>query len=1049
LDLSSNQAYPGPGAFPIQDNLEQEAATYDTVNGNIYVRGGDANDISVINASTFTNVANIPAPIDNQQTFYVPPVAVDNETGYLYSTNAGVSSNVSIISGVTETVTGSIPVGGSPHGIAFDWRNHDFYVADWGTSNITVFSADTNKTLTSISVGTDPLAVVYDTSANRVFVTNYGSGNVSVINPATNKVVRTLVVKTDPVAITIDTHDDLVDVLDAPGPHDNVSVFAAAGSSPIVTNVSAGPYAYSFAYDPHADRLFVAGGQGNLTAIQQPVETLLRTPISIGTGAADAATVYDPRNGNVIISGYQGGPDGSGNITVINATSIDAIANDSTDDGPYAVVVDPGTGDAYVMNGGTSSLEPNVTVLSEATGLSIASVPLAVYPTGITYDSAQKALYTVDSGGNDVYEVNAASDHVVGVDIGGPHPTSTSISAPVAYDGANGDIYTADGSVPAVEVFSATHTLIATINVGEWPDALAYDNVSKRLFVANNYNGNVSIINTTTNTLNKTSLSVKQFDSLDAIAYDAHSNEVYAADSGGNNITVWGAQNDTKLKTIEVGAYPDSIVVDPQNHTIFVANHNSGNVSVISDTTNKVVEAVSLTDPYILAYDSGTGTIYNAEDFENDIDAFNATTYVTLSGSPLYLGAGGGYYVEGIIYDPATGDLYVSDSTGDALITVGPLPSYPVEFYETGLRQGTFWSVTLNGTLETSFTPTIDFTEFAGTYAYSVGPVPGYFASPTYGGVTVPDSHQPINITFTSEFTPWSPVETLYSVYNDRADLQAAIPDAFTNFMNYTELVHWAAWVVEAGPTADGNYSTLAPFGYWYALMGTYTTRADLQTSIPDAFSNFTNYTHLVHWGAWMMAEGSTADSAYATLAPFGYWYVLMGTYSYRADLVTAFPEAYSNLTNFTELVHWAAWVTAAGSLADSAYVYLHPLGIGYWYVMMATYTDRADLLAAFPDAYSNFASYTALVSWAGAVVNGTYTDSANATLQPYGYYYALVGLVYEHRADLKSSYPSVLTNYASYTGLLGWAKEVVTGAITDKAKSTLLPYATEYETLA
>src|SRR5208282_1273742 len=422
-----------------------------------------------------------------------------------------------------------------------------------------------------------------------------------------------------------------------------------------------------------------------------------------------------------------------------------------------------------------------------------------------------------------------------------------------------------------------------------------------------------------------------------------------------------------------------------QNHTIFVANHNSGNVSVISDTTNKVVEAVSLTDPYILAYDSGTGTIYNAEDFENDIDAFNATTYVTLSGSPLYLGAGGGYYVEGIIYDPATGDLYVSDSTGDALITVGPLPSYPVEFYETGLRQGTFWSVTLNGTLETSFTPTIDFTEFAGTYAYSVGPVPGYFASPTYGGVTVPDSHQPINITFTSEFTPWSPVETLYSVYNDRADLQAAIPDAFTNFTNYTELVHW---------------------------------------------------------GAWMMAEGSTADSAYATLAPFGYWYVLMGTYSYRADLVTAFPQAYSNLTNFTELVHWAAWVTAAGSLADSAYVYLHPLGIGYWYVMMATYTDRADLLAAFPDAYSNFASYTALVSWAGAVVNGTYTDSANATLQPYGYYYALVGLVYEHRADLKSSYPSVLTNYASYTGLLGWAKEVVTGAITDKAKSTLLPYA-------
>ena len=979
LDLSSNQSYAGPGVLPVQDNLEQELATYDAGNGDLYVRGGDTNDISVINASRFTNIANVPAPFDNQQTFYVPPVAVDNQTGFVYVTNAGSSSNVSILSGTSQAVTGAIPVGGSPHGIAFDWRNHDFYVADYGTDNVTVVSATTNTSVKSIPVGTDPLAVAYDSASDRVIVTNYGSANVSVIDPATNVVAKSVKVGTDPIAITVDTVDDLIDVLNSPTTGaTSVSIFAPVSGSPAEANVTVASYAESFAFDPVQDQLFVAGGIGGLTVVQQPGETVRSTTVRIGDGATDSATAYDARDGDVVISAYEGGG-GTGNITVISAASDRAVANVSTNDDPYAVVIDPGTGDAYVVNGGTSSLEPNVTALADTTNVPVASIPLAVNPTGIAYDAAQGSLYAIDSSGNDVYEVNPATDHVAGVDRGGPYPTSTSVSWPVVYDGANGDIYTGDGAVPSVEVFGPSHTLLTTIWVGLYPYAMAYDNVSHLLFVVQDYDGNVSIIDTASNTLLPATLKAGSFGGgLDAIAYDPHSNEVYIANTLNHTVSVWGAVNDTLLRTLVVGATPTSIVVDPDNNTVFVANTGSGNVSVIRDATNTVVRSIPLTDPYLLAYDSGTGSVYNAETGDI-VEAFNATTYVPLSGSPLNLGAGGGYIGEGIAYAPTTGDVYLAGSISDALITVGPVPSYSVEFQELGLRQGTPWSVTLNGSERSSISPIIEFTEYAGSYHFTVGPVPGYTSTPTFGAVTVPDLDQPINITFSSELTSTTPAARLYAVYNDRPDLQAAFPDAFANFTNYTELVTWAGGVV-TDAFSDSNATDLAPFAYWYALFETYNARPDLQGAFPDAYGNLANYSHLVNWAGGVVT-GAFADSADARLSAFGYYYDLIEIYDGRPDLQAAFPDAVSNLTNYTQLVNWAGEVVNS-SFADSSAATLRQFG--YYFALLYIYDGRSDLQAAFPSAFTDGASYASLLAWAENVVSRTFTDSAYSTLVPF-----------------------------------------------------------------
>ena len=79
----------------------------------------------------------------------------------------------------------------------------------------------------------------------------------------------------------------------------------------------------------------------------------------------------------------------------------------------------------------------------------------------------------------------------------------------------------------------------------------------------------------------------------------------------------------------------------------------------------------------------------------------------------------------------------------------GSAPStYSVTFPQSGLPAGTSWSVTLNGQTLSSTTSTITFSEPNGTYAYTVGAVNGYTATPSSGSVTVNGVSQTVAITF-------------------------------------------------------------------------------------------------------------------------------------------------------------------------------------------------------------------------------------------------------------------------------------------------------------
>src|SRR5438093_906153 len=88
------------------------------------------------------------------------------------------SNTVSVISGTTNSVIATVPVGVSPLGVAYG--NGNIYVANYDSSSVSVISSTTNSVIATVPVGTNPLGVAY--GIGHVYVAHYGSTRVYVIS---------------------------------------------------------------------------------------------------------------------------------------------------------------------------------------------------------------------------------------------------------------------------------------------------------------------------------------------------------------------------------------------------------------------------------------------------------------------------------------------------------------------------------------------------------------------------------------------------------------------------------------------------------------------------------------------------------------------------------------------------------------------------------------------------------------------------------------------------------------------------------------------------
>ncbi len=185
----------------------------------------------------------------------------------------------------------------------------------------------------------------------------------------------------------------------------------------------------------------------------------------------------------------------------------------------------------------------------------------------------------------------------------------------------------------------------------------------------------------------------------------------------------------------------------------------------------------------------------------NDFVGDNGATSVY---SPAHIQAYAGYSDSYYFYNDGTGNYwadwhtfsypgvlapyYVGDGNYDEYPLAAPAGQAAVVFDENGLATGTTWSVTFDGTTETTSGNVLTFGAPAGTTAidYTVGAVAGYVATPTSGSVTPDVMTTSVAISFEATATVTLTETGLSSGTNWSATVGGITESSKTTSMTFT-----------------------------------------------------------------------------------------------------------------------------------------------------------------------------------------------------------------------------------------------------------------------
>jgi hypothetical protein len=152
--------------------------------------------------------------------------------------------------------------------------------------------------------------------------------------------------------------------------------------------------------------------------------------------------------------------------------------------------------------------------------------------------------------------------------------------------------------------------------------------------------------------------------------------------------------------------------------------------------------------------------------------------------------------------------------------------TYTVTFSETGLPSGTNWSVTLNGVTTSSTRGSIAFVEVNGTFAWSVGAMAGFRATPASGTLTVAGGPVAESISFAPVTYAVAFSETgLPSGTSWSVTLNGVIQSSVSNTIAFIEPNGTFAYSIA---DVSGWHQTTLPYGGTVNVLGGAVTKPNL-----------------------------------------------------------------------------------------------------------------------------------------------------------------------------------------------------------------------------
>jgi YVTN family beta-propeller protein len=330
---------------------------------------------------------------------------------------------------------------------------------------------------------------------------------------------------------------------------------------------------------------------------------------------------------------------------------------------PRAVAVEPATRAVYVAE----STSNQVLIWSSA-GAQIRALDVLQRPTAVFIDGATSRAYVANTSSNSLSVIsagilslpnNTSSQAVVS------HLPLASAPSGVAYDPVGQRLYATNFLADTIAVLNpGTRAVVATWRTGTSPWTVAVDGTLRQLYSLNDGDGTLTTLSTVDGRILKTTNVGRP---VRVVKASPSSRRVFVTSA--EALTVIDGNTLNVLATVTVGTRPVGIALDEANNRIYVANQQSGTISVVNATTFQVVDTFRppLGNVWGLAIDPAARRLYVAI-IKNTIADFGGVEVLNADTGAFVAQVACG--AEMVAVNSRTRTVYATDFSGNAVSVI-------------------------------------------------------------------------------------------------------------------------------------------------------------------------------------------------------------------------------------------------------------------------------------------------------------------------------------------------------------------------------------------
>lgn len=651
------------GTYPV-------CLTHNPVN-NLYYIGGYGNRVLALNPNTFeidkaikTGWNRVGAilifPILN--VIYANPI---NNKIYIANLKDGT---VSVIDGLTNEITTTIPVEDEPVCLSCNSYNAKIYVVNYGypgISSVSIIDSNADTLITTINLTQLQRSALWVPNFNKVYIAGGGpAGKVTVLDGNTNMILKVIDgIGFSPVGIAYNSVNQKIYVTNYQS--NTVSVIDVTLDS-LITKINVGNSPVHITYNPFNNKIYTANFDGNSVTVISGENDSVET--SVPVGIRPYGLLYEPYANFIYVTDLW-----SDSLFIIDGNSNNIVGTlPSGGACPYSLLHNPLQNQVLVGN----TFGGNVRIFDAMNNNIVATTQVGGTVRWLEYNSTNGFLYAgirTFSETNIIMVIDPATNNIV---TKMPTANSREISG-ICVNPNDNKLYVASDSI---EIFDlTTHTKITEIHTGINPRGIVYNPCNNCIYVSHILDEKITAIDGTSNGI---VTDIKLPSGGEDLCVNTIDNKVYVALFPIDTVVVIDALTNSIIGCIRAGDHPRRMVFNSQRNKVYVANYVSNNITIIDGEGDSLIVNISVGNkPVALDYNAILDKIYIANGLDSTVSVINGfsdslETTIVLGGEfPLAIASGQEVNrVFALIADVDDEiNLAVIDALEDTLIKLVPL----------------------------------------------------------------------------------------------------------------------------------------------------------------------------------------------------------------------------------------------------------------------------------------------------------------------------------------------------------------------------------------